>query len=97
MERSTHVRACKAPNLVTHTAADVFAFATPHGRDLPTMSGCGVGRAPTCPLALNAVIPLRMKAEAAGSSDFSPLWAGQNATGCREISAGELTRQLAAG
>jgi nitronate monooxygenase len=53
--------------------------------------------APEFPLALNAISPLRMRAEAAGSSDFSPLWAGQNATGCREISAGELTRQLAAG
>jgi nitronate monooxygenase len=51
--------------------------------------------APEFPSALNAVIPLRMKAESAGSGDFSPLWAGQNTTGCREISAGDLTRQLA--
>jgi nitronate monooxygenase len=28
--------------------------------------------------------------------DFSPLWSGQNASGCREIPAGELTRALAA-
>ena len=35
---------------------------------------------------------LRARAEARGSSDFSPLWAGQNVGGCREIPAAELTR-----
>ena len=50
--------------------------------------------APAFPLASAAVTPLRAKAEARGSSDFSPLWAGQNVTGCREISAAELTRDL---
>lgn len=34
-------------------------------------------------------------AEANGSGDFSPLWSGQNATGCREVPAGVLTRELA--
>ncbi|HVJ22579.1 MAG TPA: 2-nitropropane dioxygenase, partial [Burkholderiales bacterium] len=38
---------------------------------------------------------LRAKAEAQGSGEFSPLWSGQNATGCREIPAAELTRELA--
>jgi nitronate monooxygenase len=51
--------------------------------------------APEFPLAAGGVMPLRAKAEAQGSSDFSPLWAGQNATGCREMPAAELTRQLA--
>ena len=31
-----------------------------------------------------------------GSGDFSPLWSGQNATGCRRIAAADLTRELAA-
>jgi nitronate monooxygenase len=52
--------------------------------------------APPFPLAVSAVAPLRAKAERLGSSDFSPLWAGQNTSGCREISAGALTRELAA-
>ena len=52
--------------------------------------------APAFPMALNAIAPLRAKAEAAGSSDFSPLWSGQNASGCKEVSATELTRSLAA-
>jgi nitronate monooxygenase len=38
---------------------------------------------------------LRAKAESQGSAGFSPLWAGQNASVCREVSASELTRELA--
>ncbi|MGR4070034.1 NAD(P)H-dependent flavin oxidoreductase [Billgrantia sp. C5P2] len=53
--------------------------------------------APAFPLATAAIAPLRSAAEAAGSADFSPLWAGQNATACREISASEVVRALAAG
>jgi nitronate monooxygenase len=51
--------------------------------------------APPFPLAVSAVAPLRAKAESLGSGDFSPLWAGQNTSGCKEISAGVLTRELA--
>lgn len=51
--------------------------------------------APAFPLATSAIAPLRAKAEAAGSGDFSPLWSGQNASGCRDLPAGELVRQLA--
>ncbi|MGH9349347.1 MAG: NAD(P)H-dependent flavin oxidoreductase [Vicinamibacterales bacterium] len=50
--------------------------------------------APSFPLALSAVAPLRAEAERRGSGDFSPLWSGQNPTGCREIPAGDLTRAL---
>jgi nitronate monooxygenase len=50
--------------------------------------------APQFPLATSAIAPLRAKAEAQGSGDFSPLWSGQNATGCQEIGAGVLTREL---
>jgi nitronate monooxygenase len=49
------------------------------------------------PLAAAAVAPLRAKAESLGSGDFSPLWAGQNASGCKEVPAAQLTRELAAG
>jgi nitronate monooxygenase len=51
---------------------------------------------PAFPLAVGAVMPLRARAESQGSGDFSPLWSGQNASGCREIPAAELTRELAA-
>ena len=53
-------------------------------------------RAPAFPLATAALAPLRAAAERRGSGDFSPLWSGQNASGCREIPAGALTRELAA-
>ena len=51
-------------------------------------------RAPAFPLASAAIAPLRAEAERRGLSDFSPLWAGQNISGCREVSAGVLTSDL---
>jgi nitronate monooxygenase len=53
--------------------------------------------APPFPSATPAILPLRAAGEAAGSSDFSPLWAGQNASGCRSVPAADLTHELAAG
>ena len=52
--------------------------------------------APAFPLAATGLAPLRAKAEAAGSGDFSPLWSGQAAALGRELPAAELTRALAA-
>jgi nitronate monooxygenase len=53
--------------------------------------------APGFPLAAAAIAPLRAKAESQGSGDFSPLWSGQNASGCKNIGAAELTAELAKG
>jgi nitronate monooxygenase len=50
--------------------------------------------APEFPLAAEAILPLRARAEARGRADFSPLWAGQNVTGCKAIPAAALTREL---
>lgn len=52
--------------------------------------------APEFPLAAGALAPLRAKAEAQGSGDFSPMWAGQAAALGRAIPAGQLTKMLAA-
>ena len=52
---------------------------------------------PAFPLATAAIAPLRAKAESQGLGDFSPMWSGQNASGCKEVPAGELTRELASG
>jgi len=49
---------------------------------------------PAFPLATAALAPLKAAAEKLGRDDFSTLWSGQNATGCREISAAALTRAL---
>lgn len=59
-------------------------------RDLGPMSPL----APDFPLASNAIMPLRLAAEAKGLSDFSPLWAGQSAHLAREMAAEQLIRTL---
>jgi nitronate monooxygenase len=51
---------------------------------------------PAFPLAASAIAPLRAIAERHGSGDFSPLWSGQNASGCKDVPAADLTRGLAA-
>lgn len=49
---------------------------------------------PVFPFASTAIGPLRAASESAGKADFTPLWAGQNVSGCHEISAAKLTRLL---
>jgi nitronate monooxygenase len=50
--------------------------------------------APPFPLASGALLPLRARAEAAGSDDFTWMWAGQAARLGRELPAEALTRVL---
>lgn len=50
---------------------------------------------PVFPHATASVMPLRAKAESQGSGDFSPLWSGQNVSGCKPVPAAELTLELA--
>lgn len=52
--------------------------------------------APAFPLAATAIFALRSKAEPAGISDFTSMWAGQNAAGCKPMAAAELTSSLMA-
>jgi nitronate monooxygenase len=52
--------------------------------------------APQFPLAGGALMPLKAKAEAQGSGDFTSMWAGQAASLGRALPAGEVTRKLAA-
>ncbi len=60
-------------------------------------AGPMASEAPAFPLAGGALAPLKAKAEAQGSGDFSSLWSGQAAALGREMPAGELTRSLIAG
>jgi nitronate monooxygenase len=92
-------RAALASPAASHTALTTLFTGRPARgivnrimRELGPMSG----QAPAFPLATSAIAPLRAKAEAAGSGDFSPLWSGQNPSGCKQVPAGELTRMLAA-
>jgi nitronate monooxygenase len=93
-----HRRALKS-EAIEHTAlTNLFTGGPARGivnrvmRELGPMSG----DAPAFPLATAAISALRAKAEAQGSSDFSPLWAGQNARACREVAAAILTCELMA-
>lgn len=51
--------------------------------------------APAFPTAAAAILPLRMAAEARGSSDFTSMWSGQGARLARSEGAGATTRRLA--
>jgi nitronate monooxygenase len=53
--------------------------------------------APAFPLATALMAPLRAHFEAQGRGDFSPLWAGQNTSGCRALPAAQVTGALAQG
>jgi nitronate monooxygenase len=93
-------RAALRSNSARHTAlTNVFTGRPARGivnrivRELGPMSAI----APAFPLATVAVAPLRARAEAQGSGDFSPLWSGQDASGCKPVPAAELTRALVAG
>lgn len=91
-------RAALASDAARHTAlTNVFTGRPARGIVNRIMREVGPmnGDVPPFPLAAAALAPLRAKAEARGSSDFSPLWAGQNVSGCRNVAAGVLTRELA--
>jgi nitronate monooxygenase len=93
-------RAALASEQSRHTAlTNVFTGRPARGivnrfiREIGPMSDA----APRFPLATAAVMPLRAAAESRGSGSFSPLWSGQNASGCRDIPAAELTAALFSG
>ena len=54
-------------------------------------------QAPPFPLATAASTPLRRAAEAAGSDDWTPLWAGQHVPADGDLAAADMVRRLAAG
>ena len=91
-----HRAALKSPSARTTALTNVFSGKPARGmvnrlmRELGPMNPT----VPEFPLASSASAPLRVKAEAMGSGDFSPWWAGQNTTGCKEIPAALLTRDL---
>jgi nitronate monooxygenase len=93
---AVHRAVLKTP-LATHTAlTNLFSGRPARGIVNRLMRELGPinAAAPAFPLAAGAVAPLRKAAENQGLGDFSPLWAGQNVSGCREISATALTRSL---
>jgi nitronate monooxygenase len=95
MHRAALQSETAAATVVTNLLSGGLARGIPNRlvRDLGPISAL----APEFPLAGAAISPLRAAAERAGSGDFSPLWCGQNASGCRAVPAGDITRALAAG
>jgi nitronate monooxygenase len=90
-------RAALASDASRHTAiTNVFSGRPARGIMNRIMKELGPMTAltPDFPLASEALAPLRAAAERVGSGDFSALWAGQNASGCKEIPVAELTREL---
>ena len=99
MTSSVHRAALKSAG-TRHTAlTNIFTGRPARGIVNRVMREMGAinSAAPEFPLATSAIAPLRAKAEGQGSGDFSPLWSGQNAGGCKEIPAAQLTRELVAG
>ncbi len=96
---AVHRAALKSP-AASHTAlTNVFSGRPARGivNRLMRERGPMCATAPAFPLASAAVAPLRTRAEQRGSGDFSPLWAGQNVSGCKEVPAAELLRELTQG
>ena len=95
-------RAALTSEAARHTALTrVFTGRPARGIVNRLMREVADASAPAFPLATAAIAPLRAAAEARGSGDFSPLWSGQNASGCRAASGGRgdacARRRLIAG
>jgi len=95
---AVHRAALKGPQAANTALTNLFTGRPARGivnrfmREMGPMNPA----APAFPLATAAITPLRAAAEKMGSGDFSPLWSGQNATGCREIPAAQVTKELSA-
>ncbi len=94
---SVHRAALQSPLAANTAVTNVFTGRPARGivnrliAELGPMSSA----APPFPLAASAIAPLRAEAEARGSWEFSPMWAGQNASQCRVRSARQVTLELA--
>lgn len=96
---AVHRRALTGPEARYTALTNLFSGRAARGIVNRVMRELGPinGSVPEFPHASASISALRSAAEKAGSGDFSPLWCGQNASGCRALPAAELTRLLAAG
>lgn len=90
-----HRRALRQPTPPT-ALTNIFSGGTARGIVNRVMAELGpvVSQAPEFPLATASIAPLRAAAERQGLGDFSPLWSGQNRSGCRAVPAAELIAEL---
>ena len=96
---SLHRAALKSPGAAHTALTNLFSGRPARGIVNRVIRELGPFRddIPPFPLAGNTLGALKKIAEQRENSDFSSLWCGQNASGCREIAAGELTEMLGAG
>jgi nitronate monooxygenase len=94
---AVHRAALKAPGSDLTALTNLFTGRPARGvlnrlmREIGPMNAA----APAFPLAFGAIMPLRAKAEALGSGDFTGLWAGQHIRRGPDLPASRLTRDLA--
>lgn len=93
-------RAALKSEAARHTALTTLFSGRP-ARDIVNRAMRELGplnpTAPAFPTATAALAALRAHWERQGSGDFSPLWAGENASGCRSAPAADITRELLRG
>jgi nitronate monooxygenase len=94
---AVHRAALKAPGAEVTALTNLFTGRPARGILNRLMREIGPinASAPAFPLAAAAIMPLRAKAEAQGSGDFTGLWAGQYVRQGPDLPAAELTRELA--
>ncbi|WP_299195460.1 nitronate monooxygenase [uncultured Amphritea sp.] len=93
-----HRQALQEPNTPT-ALTNIFSGGAARGIVNRVMAELGpiAPLAPEFPLATASIAPLRAAAEQQQSGDFSPLWSGQNRSGCRSLPAAELITDLFGG
>jgi nitronate monooxygenase len=93
---AVHRAALKAPGADLTALTNLFTGRPARGvlnrlmREMGPMNAA----APAFPLASGAITPLRAKAEAQGSGDFTGMWAGQHIRRGTDLPAAQLTREL---
>jgi nitronate monooxygenase len=94
---AVHRAALKAPGADVTALTNLFTGRPARGVVNRLMLEIGPmnAAAPAFPLASGAIMPLRAKAEAQGSGDFTGLWAGQHIRPGPDVPAAQLTRELA--
>ena len=94
-----HRQALKSKSSMHTAVTNIFSGRPARGIVNRAMMELGhINRAaPDFPYASIEMTLLRTLYEKQGKSDFSPLWSGQNTSGCTEVSAKQLTLSLARG